>query len=70
MKARMAGGGPAQGAARVDAAFQQALLLQQQGRPFQAEALCAEVGGEPAARAAIRHGTLLPPPGGGLSDDV
>jgi protein O-GlcNAc transferase len=43
MKARMAGGGPAQGAARVAAAFQHAVVLQQQGRPFQADALCAQV---------------------------
>jgi protein O-GlcNAc transferase len=43
MKARTAGGGPAQGAARIAVAFQQAVLLQQQGRPFQADALCAEV---------------------------
>lgn len=39
MKARTAG----YDASRVTAAFQQAVLLQQQGRPFQADALCAEV---------------------------
>jgi protein O-GlcNAc transferase len=39
MKQRMAG----QYASRVAAAFQQAVLLQQQGRPFQAEAVCAQV---------------------------
>jgi protein O-GlcNAc transferase len=39
MKQRMAG----QDASRVAAAFQQAVLLQQQGRPFQAEAVCAQV---------------------------
>jgi len=32
-----------QGAARLQTAFQQAMALHQQGRPFQADALCAEV---------------------------
>jgi protein O-GlcNAc transferase len=43
MKPRMTGGTVAQDAARVAAAFQQAMVLHQQGRPFQADALCAEV---------------------------
>ena len=36
--------------ARVAAAFQQAVLLHQQGRPFQADALCMEV-----LRVDVRH---------------
>ena len=43
MKPRTAGPAAAQGAARGATAFQQAVSLHQQGRPFQADALCAEV---------------------------
>jgi protein O-GlcNAc transferase len=43
MKPRMTGGTVAQDPAHVAAAFQQAIVLHQQGRPFQADALCAEV---------------------------
>src|SRR5882757_993445 len=39
----MASGVTNQGAARLQAAFQQAILLHQQGRPFQADALCSQV---------------------------
>lgn len=43
MKPRRAGPAAVQDAARVAVAFQQAVALHQQGRPFQADALCAEV---------------------------
>lgn len=50
MKPRLATRVAAPDAARVAAVFQQAALLHQQGRPFQADALCAEL-----LRADARH---------------